>query len=214
MTDSTKRRPAFLRAALFLLVAVSLTACAPDAPSPHVPPPGGGSSEAPDAEPAAKEPEEAPDQGPIEEAPVSSTECLVGHWQTDNDTVEALLQPVATGAGISFEVTGGAVFLSFDDAGEITLTYTAWTFEMVGEEGMVITVERDGVDSGTYEATDDGDLTYVETAMGSKVTMTTPQGAYTNVSEPMELPVQGSFVCEGDELEITTADGSSTLHRV
>lgn len=138
----------------------------------------------------------------------SGTACLVGTWLTDNDNVGAVLQ---RGAGdVNVSAPTGAVFLTFSEGGPYSVNYQTWTFEM-SHEGTKVEVVRDGVDTGSYQATDDGRLTTTETDMGSVVSMTSPAGTHSTTGEPSGMT--GTFTCEGTTLEITVDGETSILSR-
>ena len=138
----------------------------------------------------------------------SGEECLVGTWLTDNKNVGAVLRGSAGDTKVADPT--GQVLLTFTKDGGYVVTYKAWTFEM-SQQGTTLNVVRNGIDKGTYKATNDGRISTAEEDMGSKVSMTSPAGTHSTLGEPSTM--KGSFACEGNRLEITVDNESSILNR-
>lgn len=166
---------------------------------------------APEPDQATESPDddtESPDEDSDDATPASGTACLVGTWLTDNQNVGTQLQQFA-GDG-TFSAPTGEVLITYREDGQQVVTYKAWTFEM-SQEGLTVEVVRDGIDTGTYEATEDGNLTTTDVEMGSVVSMTTPVGTHSTPGEPTSWT--GTFTCQGDTLEVTAEGATSILNR-
>lgn len=185
-----------------------------DSPAPAT----GSSSPTPTAPEPDQEPESPDDdtEGPDEDtdedsddaAHASGTACLLGTWLTDNENVGTELRQFAGDA--IFSAPTGEVLITYSEDGRQSVTYRAWTFEM-SQDGITVEVVRDGTDTGTYEATDDGHLTTADVEMGSVVSMKSPAGSHSTPGEATSWT--GTFSCQGDILEVTTEGATSILYR-
>lgn len=138
----------------------------------------------------------------------SPTGCLVGTWLADNKQLGALFKSAASGTDSAGAVSDptGKVLVTFGAQGEYGVDYQNWTMK-VSQQGMTIELIREGTDTGKYQATDEGAVEWTEVTMRSVATMKTPAGSHQVPGEATST--SGTFVCEGDDLEIT-AEGSTT----
>lgn len=139
----------------------------------------------------------------------SPTSCLVGTWLADNQQLGALFKSAAEGTDAAGAVSDprGEVLITFGAEGQYSAAYDAWTME-VSQDGMTMELIREGTDTGSYEATDEGSVEWTDTEMGSTATLRGPTGSFEVPAGGQDQYV-GTFTCGGEELEIT-ADGATT----
>lgn len=142
----------------------------------------------------------------------SRTSCLVGTWLADNKQLGALFKTAAAGTDAAGAVSDptGKVLVTFGAQGEYGVDYQNWTMK-VAQQGMTIELIRQGTDTGKYQATDEGAVEWTELTMGSVATMKTPAGSHQVPGEATST--SGTFVCEGDNLEITAEGSASAFNR-
>lgn len=140
----------------------------------------------------------------------SPTGCLVGTWLADNQQLGALFKSAAEGTDADGAVSDptGEVRITFGAEGQYSATYDAWTME-ISQDGVTMELIREGADTGRYEATDEGSVTWTETEMGSTATLKGPTGSFEVPADGQEQ-FTGTFTCGGEELEIT-ANGATTV---
>lgn len=142
----------------------------------------------------------------------SPTGCLVGTWLADNKQLGSLFKNAAAGTDAAGAVSDptGKVLLTFGAQGEYGVEYQNWTMAL-SQDGMTIELVREGTDSGSYKATDDGSVEWTENSMNSVVTMKTPGGSHQVTGEATST--SGTFACEQDTLEITAEGSTMALDR-
>lgn len=146
-------------------------------------------------------------------ADLSASECLVGEWLVDNSHMGLFFKRMAQqggGGGVTVSEPVGDVIISYGAGGEYRVTYDDWTLK-ASQDGMSFSMVRSGTDSGTYTATDDGDLTVNETSMGSVVTINLPMGAMEVSSEPTLTSAQ--YTCIGNLHSVTHEGETFEAHR-
>lgn len=141
----------------------------------------------------------------------SPTGCLVGTWLADNKQLGALFKSASgTDAAGAVSDPTGKVLATFGAQGEYGVDYQNWTMK-VSQQGMTIELVREGTDTGKYQATDEGAVEWTEVTMGSVATMKSPAGSRQVPGEATST--SGTFVCEGDNLEITAEGNTSAFDR-
>lgn len=208
------RAPAAL--ALAAGLSLSLTACGDDAADQQASGAAGSQSSGTDSErngDGGNPLENGPDDNGADAArEISPTACLVGTWLADNQQLGALFKNAAAGTEAQGALSDptGEVLVTFGPGEHYSVTYEAWTMSM-SQDGMTIELVRSGTDEGSYEATDDGAVAWTEVTAGSVVTMKSPAGTMEVPGEPSGT--SGTFVCEGESLEITAEGGTTAFAR-
>ena len=141
--------------------------------------------------------------------------CLVGSWEMDHPSFEAFLnlriqsQP-GTG-GVTVSVSGGSVYARFQDDG--AFLFRQDDFTTVLNFGAAVTRVTNGVESGTYQATEETltlDATTVEY---------TVNGAVASASDIEEISISNllqsaTYECEGDTLVVSVLGGMFRMDRI
>lgn len=142
----------------------------------------------------------------------SPTSCLAGTWLADNQQLGSLFRNAAAGtdAAGSLSDPTGKVLMTFGAEGQYSVTYEDWTMVM-SQDGVTMELIRNGTDEGDYDATDEGAVEWAEFTIGSSATLKSPVGAIEIASDPSGS--SGTFVCEGDSLEITVGDDTTAFDR-
>ena len=203
-----------LAAPLAVVLALGLSACV-------TPPVGFGTGTGPGVssdESTSGEPADGAEDGDDEgDSPgrgdLSASECLVGEWLVDNSYMGLFFKRMAQqggGGGVTVSEPVGDVIISYGAGGEYRVTYDDWTLK-ASQDGMSFSMVRSGTDSGTYTASDDGDLTVNETSMGSVVTINLPMGAMEVSSEPTLTSAQ--YTCIGNLHSVTHEGETFEAHR-
>lgn len=157
--------------------------------------------------------DEGDESGTPDRADLTASECLVGEWLVDNAHMGLFFKRMAqqgAGGGVTVSEPAGDVIISYGAGGEYSVTYDEWTLK-ASQDGVSFRMVRDGTDSGTYTATDDGSLTVNETSMGSVVTVDTPMGAMEVSSEPTRTTAQ--YTCIGNLHSVTHEGETFEAHR-
>lgn len=133
--------------------------------------------------------------------------CLVGTWRADNDFFLSAMRQFGT------QVTSvdGQVTVAFAADGSYTTGYADWTITAV-EEGIEVTVRRDGVDEGEYSASDTH-VSLRDVRIGSTLVMT-GQGLDMAVDPAPASYADAPYTCDAGAAVITTHDGELQLRRV
>lgn len=131
-------------------------------------------------------------------ATLTGKDCFPGTWIADNTDIENYMESASGGASIS---TTGQVIITYNVDGTAVNNYNHWTSK-VKLEGATSTVERHGIDKGTYTVSDNGTFTASDTSIGSVTTMnaTGPGGEKFNMTVDPEPSVfdSGKYTCSGD----------------
>lgn len=143
-----------------------------------------------------------------EAEPLDPATCLRGTWLADNENF--LVQFKEIGGSELTSVTG-EVTQTFDDSGGLTTVYDNWRIETTNE-GMEVTIVREGTDRGTY--TSDGSVVSIrETDVGSELVVTSAglqQRVQADVSDFTDAP----YTCDATTASIVTPDGNANLTRL
>lgn len=150
----------------------------------------------------------------------SGAECVVGTWVADNDAFAETMSSMAEGQ-MTIESVTGPITIEFGADGSVTTTYDQWTINavMTNPSGEA-TIVRDGVDTGTYTAGDDGSFSMTEVDSNSTVEATATVGGQTMTMpsvEGMQTDVMGgagTFECEGDRMGVQVEGGTAWMDRV
>lgn len=167
---------------------------------------------APSASPTALAATEGTDPDAV--APTGA-ECIVGSWLLDNDSFADLISSID--AQVIDKVSGVARFRASADGGAVT-EYVDWThvIRMTDPEG-VVTMVRNGVDSGVYTEDDDGTFSLQEHSNESTIVVEmTSQGVAVTMPQVENSPGAlhlAVFSCDGDRLTVTVDDRSSVMIR-
>lgn len=137
---------------------------------------------------------------------LTGKDCLVGTWLGDNDFFLAKMQEFGDEAK---NVTGD-VLLTFDHAGSLTTKYQGWRILFVAE-GREITLNRSGVDKGTWSA-NDKTVSLKETDMESTLEMTGQGMSMSVPSDPVDYS-DATYTCTATTASITTPDGVMQMTR-
>lgn len=132
--------------------------------------------------------------------------CLHGTWVAENSFFLAAVQAF----GDEIESVTGQVLLNFETDGTMTTQYQGWTIT-ASAEGATVQVVREGIDTGSYSATEDT-VTITDTSLGSTITM---HGAGLHMvidPEPVNY-VDATYTCTPTQSSILTADGALELSR-
>ncbi|NLA64900.1 MAG: hypothetical protein GX862_02995 [Leucobacter sp.] len=132
--------------------------------------------------------------------------CLEGDWLADNSYFLAAIREF----GDEIKSVEGEVIVSFRADETMETTYRGWLITAVAE-GQTITIQRDGVDTGTYSA-GDTTLAMKDTAVGSSLVMSGDGFQMAVDAEPVDQP-SASYTCAADTAVITTTDGAMQLMR-
>lgn len=132
-------------------------------------------------------------------------DCIYGDWIASDAWFIAALD--SAGAQGRAKHVRGDVMITYSPDGTFTTNYRDWTFR-VTEQGSKVTINRDGVDSGTYTVNDEGGFTMVDAALGS--TITVDMAGLVMSPEPERDQQSGSFWCMGDLLQVTV-DGTDLM---
>lgn len=212
----TPRRARLSRAAaapLAVLLALGLSACiTPPVGTTTGTSTGGSSDESTTGETNGAEDGDDESDTPGR-ADLSASECLVGEWLVDNSHMGLFFKRMAQqggGGGVTVSEPVGDVIISYGAGGEYRVTYDDWTLK-ASQDGMSFSMVRSGTDSGTYTASDDGDLSVNETSMGSVVTINLPMGAMEVSSEPTRTSAQ--YTCIGNLHSVTHEGETFEAHR-
>lgn len=140
-------------------------------------------------------------------------DCFPGNWLVDNTDIQKYMEAVSGGAKIS---TTGSVYLAYNADGTSVTNYDHWT-NTITLEGATSVVERNGIDQGTYTASNDGTFTGSDTSIGSvtSMTVTGPGGQTIAMSVDPEPSVfdTGQYTCSGDVLTMVVDGYNLSLAR-
>ena len=175
-----------------------------------------GADEAVADEPVADDVEPADEAGTADSKadPVADDEpdlgggddCLVGHWEADNDFFLAQMEEITD---VIDSVTGHVRY-DFAPDGTYTAEYGEWTITAT-VDGHTVTIFRTGVDEGMYSV--DGDsLTIEDTAVSSDMTVS-GDGMSMEIDPDPTSYTNVPFTCDGSTATISTPDGAMTLNR-
>lgn len=144
----------------------------------------------------------------------AAKECVVGNWWFfEGQELNDFMTSITLGA-FSVTTTGFAI-LTVNPDGSTQTTYDHWV-NVVMLESAMSTVERDGIDKGSYSISSNGAMTVSDTTIGSVTTWVTETGGETIEAtgdpEP-SLFSRGEFTCNGEELEITVDGATAVLYR-
>ena len=191
--------------AAFAVASVLLlgTACAPEAGA-------GGESTSRDSN---IKPSGEPSKGSDAKAgPLTGTECLSGEWLLDNEKTAAVFQNLT--GGLVDNVKGDVTLILRAD-GTTTTDYNHWTHSVTIAGGSS-TVERHGIDQGTWSATGDGNISMKDNEVGSITTVTVDAGGQSmtqTITPEATIFALGDFTCSADTLIITVEGQSAILNR-
>lgn len=152
----------------------------------------------------------------------SGAECLIGTWRGDNEEWGRSFQSLLpAGVPIQLDSVTGTVLVEYGADGSVITTYDDWTINAdVTQPAGTVTITRDGVDTGTYTAGDDGSFTMTAVDSNSTVSTESVVGGQT-----MALPgidgVQteligdaGTYRCDGDRMSLEVEGATAWLDRV
>lgn len=194
-----------LALALAGVLALGLTACVPDFGFTQGGSGGGnGGGPTTGATPGSDEADDENDEDTFATDPAS---CLVDTWRADNEFFLAAMQQF----GGQVKSVDGLVTVDFAADGSLTTTYNAWTMKAV-EEGVEVTVTRNGVDTGEYSASDEV-LSLRDVHVTSVVTLS-GQGFDMSVDAVPADYHEVSYTCDATTASVTTPDGTLKLHRM
>lgn len=185
-------------------LALGLTACVPDFGFAQ----GGSGGGSPERSTATPGPEsDDPDDDDEDAFAADPASCLVDTWRADNEFFLAAMQQF----GGQVKSVDGLVTVDFAADGALTTTYSAWTMKAV-EEGVEVTVTRNGVDTGEYSATDDV-LSLKDSRVASVITLS-GEGFEMSVDAVPADYEEVPYSCDATTASITTLDGTLKLHRM
>ena len=147
--------------------------------------------------------------------------CTVGTWQMDNNSFAELWLKLAasTGLGASIDSVTGSVIVVVSPEGLWSSTYDNWGFITSAPQGISISISITGDDSSTGTFGEDGSFSFVTNSVNTTVTMTA-------ASQGVNIPIPplagtgtaiggtGTYVCEGDEMTITTQNAPLNMFRI
>lgn len=145
------------------------------------------------------------DSGTSEQS-IAGKDCLVGTWLGDNEFFLTKMQEL----GDEPKSVTGDVVLTFDRSGALTTKYQGWRILFVAE-GREITLNRSGVDKGTWSA-NDKTVSIKETDMESTLKMTGPGMSMSVPSDPVDYR-DVAYTCTATNASITTSDGVMQMTR-
>lgn len=151
---------------------------------------------------------ESTDEG----AAATPTECVVGEWLVDNNELGAIFKNAGGEAGVSIKKPTGQVFVTFGSDNKISTTYKTWQMKFKGPDGTVGEMTREGTDTGTYKASDDGSMKVVDKSMNSKVSVKIA-GSVQMTTPGQAQSFNATYECSGDVLKITSEGATSRLDR-
>src|SRR5690554_6158361 len=143
---------------------------------------------------------------------LTGADCLPGNWFVDNESFGKLISGAAGGA---VDNVTGVVMLTFTADGTTQTLYEGWKHTITVDSAKV-TITKDGTDHGTYKVNADGSITLADTRIGSdtkSVMEMAGKSVKTTVTPEPSVFSQASFDCNGDELSVTAAGGTTILHR-
>jgi len=131
--------------------------------------------------------------------------CLQGTWLADNDFWLASIREF----GDEIKAVDGRVLLAFDDSGGYQTEYVGWRITAEAE-GHVVTISREGTDTGEYTA-NDTTLSLRDTVIGTELKLS---GAVemTIAPEPASY-ANAPYTCGATNLTINTVDGELRMTR-
>lgn len=136
--------------------------------------------------------------------------CIVGEWLVDNKNIGAFFASNIPGAELIIDAPTGDATVNYAAGGSYTVNYDNWSMT-ARQDGMVVTLTREGTDRGEYTATDAGTLTQNDTDVTSVVTLETPAGGFSIDGEPLSATAQ--YTCDASTLAVTIDGDTSVLHR-
>ncbi len=138
--------------------------------------------------------------------------CLYDTWTMSNPVFGAVMDEVS--GGIATDAVSGAATITFHPDGTFEGRYDNWTHELEAAEG-AMTIVRNGVDTGTFVATEDGTLTITEEVMSSTISMTieTPGGKMAVNPGPSDPQTStATYDCEaGSDIMTVVQDGQTMV---
>lgn len=138
-------------------------------------------------------------------------DCVVGNWWFfEGQDLDDFMTATTLGA-FSVATTGFAILSVHPDGSTVT-TYDHWVKDIMLESAKS-TVERHGIDQGTYTVDSTGTMTVTDDTIGSVTTWVTETGGQTIEATGDPEPSifsRGDFTCSNEELEINV-DGSTTV---
>ncbi len=147
----------------------------------------------------------------------SDEECLTDTWRLDNDSwVDAVSGSFASG-GVTLVALDGTVLMDLRDDGTFSSVYQNWTISTsMAEMGGSGTIERDGVDSGTWSVSGDT-VEITESSSNSVVNTMFEIDGQTMSMDGIEGQADAietfRFDCDASTLVATTAEGTFTFSR-
>lgn len=139
--------------------------------------------------------------------------CFPGNWIVNIQDIQNYMESVAGPVTIK---SSGNILLTYNEDGTAQTNYDHWNNE-VTVDGSTSTVERHGIDQGTYTASEDGTFTASDTSIGSVTTMTLRSGGQVITSmaidpEPSVFET-GKYTCSGDVLTMIVDGYNLTSYR-
>lgn len=172
----------------------------------------------PDASDATADPT-TPDAGDTADAdPLASAQgCFLGSWTLDVASHQSLMDEASSG---NVQNASGLVTVTFADDGTVTTEYDDWHQDIIVEMAGVSQTEsmlRNGVDTGTYNVTDDGVAVITDTSVDSEVesVATSLTGDVTTTTENTGFSMfrTAPMTCEGDTIDVDVMAGIVNLNR-
>ncbi|MEK7426251.1 MAG: hypothetical protein AAB131_20705, partial [Actinomycetota bacterium] len=146
--------------------------------------------------------------------------CVHGTWTMSNDSFAQLIGAFDTFGEIGEFAVTGTTNVDIAPDGIWTITYSEWTLSAtMPDVSAQVTVTLDGVDTTSGEFRDDGTFAFTDISVGAQLSMSA-----TVDGTPIPMPAVparsvvsggGSFVCAGDELQLTFPEnqGALTMNR-
>ena len=147
----------------------------------------------------------------------SDEECLTATWRLDNDSWQDAVGNSFEQGGVTLESLGGTVLMDLRADGSLSSVYDRWTITMSidGMDGGG-TIERDGIDTGSWELS--GDTVEISEESADSVVST----SFEVEGQVMEMDgIEGEasaietfvYECDADVLVATTGEGTFSFTR-
>lgn len=150
-----------------------------------------------------------------EQMTLTTGQCIVGTWAMDNDSWNAIVEPMAAASGGTMTASGGPILTTFRKDGTWDFTFNGFSTKITVEGGEM-TGAYTGKDSGTWKRADKGTYTITSLKAGVHLDAVANVGGMSmRVPSDYNAALQPNtvFTCQGDVITVQTPYGNVTLDR-